>query len=120
VIVSLSHAPSLRPPRLVAIRIPTEKSTEISQLSTAIRKWRRAGPRRVRPIRAATRLVASHRLVVLCLPRVVPSSVLADPELAEQRLMATKPTFRHLAHGLFKLRATNRHEAAISTQHGLG
>jgi DNA-binding CsgD family transcriptional regulator len=45
---------------------------------------------------------------------------LADPELAEQRFMATKPAFRHLAHGLFKLRATNRHEAAISTQHGLG
>jgi hypothetical protein len=45
---------------------------------------------------------------------------LADSELAEQRFMATKPDFRHPAHSLIKLRATNRHEAAISTQHGLG
>jgi len=60
-------------------------------------------------------------LTALCLLRVVPFSLLTNPEIAEQLFITTKTASDHVANILAKLGAANRRQAAaLAVQHGLG
>lgn len=71
----------------------------------------RASPTRQTHTRRAAKVVASRRLAALCLPRVMPPSLLTDPEIAAQVVTMPPTAATHVTSLLAKLEATNRRHA---------